>query len=110
MHCYVANDRSVTYRFNESDSLTLQLSHEYNRRRYHFRGSFSDNYSTVRVRSSVTIVYSVNQLMFVCKHGAKMSARITAVHITMPKNIDDYINQSNKFTTLDVVIKFWIIR
>ena len=58
----------------------------------------------MRVRSSMTVVYSVNQLMFVCKHGAQMSARITAVHITMPKNIDGYINLSNKFTTLDVVI------
>jgi hypothetical protein len=49
------------------------------------------------------IVYSVNQLMFVCKHGTKMSAHITAVHITIPKNIDGNINQSNKFTTLDVI-------
>jgi hypothetical protein len=75
----------------------------------------------------MTIAYSVNQLMFVCKHGAKMSAHITAVHITIPKNIDGNINQSNKFTPLDVinckhknmmyryrksshVSEFWIIR
>ena len=30
-------------------------------------------------------VYSVNQVIFVCKHGAKMSAHITAVHINVPK-------------------------
>ena len=50
----------------------------------------------MRVRSSVTIVYSVNQLMFVCKHGAQMSAHITGVHITIPKNIDGYMVQSVK--------------
>ena len=38
----------------------------------------------VCARSSVTIVYLVNQLMFVCKHGAQMSAHITAVHINIP--------------------------